>query len=331
MNKKINIGIIGVGRFGINYLRTFDELDANVLWACSKSHETIDKVKDEMELSGTIRSTTNYKDILEDKNVDAVAIVTPGSTHFSMAKEALLSDKHVIVEKPLAFSYKDAQELINILREKKKVLMVSYIHLFNPGIQRIKKDIRSGLFGKINYVQYSHFGNGPVRKDMNALWDFFPHIASILLYFFEEMPLNVNASGAYYLQKGIEDIAIMELNFPKDIFAAAIGSWLYPFKKMELVVAGEKLFAVFDDYAKDEKLKYYDNVPRVIDEEIIVEDKGYRAIDIEDKKPLTEQLKHFLDCVQNNKEPNGMDKALDVVRILECAQKSIQKNEFVEV
>jgi predicted dehydrogenase len=307
----MNIGVIGVGIFGTNYLRTFNELGVNVSWICSKSEETIDKVKNELSLNDTTKSTTNYKDVLEDKDVDTVAIVTPGSTHFSMVKESLLSDKHVIVEKPLAFSYDEAKELIKISEERKKVLMVSYIHLFNPGIQRLKEDIKACLFGNINYIRYEHFGNGPVRKDMNALWDFFPHITSILLYFFDTLPLKVTASGASFLQEGVEDVVSMELKFPDNVFCTAVGSWMYPMKKMQIVVVGDKGYAVFDDYGKD-KLKYYNDGKVVI-------------VDIEDKKPLTEQLKHFIECVENNKKPFGMDKALEVVRILESAQKSMDE------
>ncbi len=318
MNTSIKIGIIGVGRFGRNYLRTFNKLEnANVKWICATKGSTLKEALSEVKTSYAVKSTTNYKDILDDEEVDAVAIVTPGSAHYALAKEALNSGNHVIVEKPLAFSSKDAEELIKISNEKKKILAVSQIHKFNPGIQKLKEDIKSGKFGKINYILYSHFGNGPARKDMGALWDFFPHNVSILLYLLGESPLRVTANGASFLQKGIEDVATMNLIFPKNIFAAATASWLYPIKKMNIVIVGEKLFATFDDYAKKEKLKYYDKI----------EDKGYTSPNIDDAKPLTEQLKHFLDCIANNKKPSTDGReALKTVKVLEAAQKSLENN-----
>ena len=324
---KINLGIIGVGRFGVNYLRTLNDMgNANVLWICSKTQKTIDKVNESIGLEPSIKKTTNYKDILNDKEVDAVAIATPGSTHFSLAKEALLSNKHVIVEKPLAFSLSEAKELVDLSNNKKKILMASHIHIYNPAIQKIKNDIKAGLFGKINYIQYLHFGNGPIRKDMNALWDFFPHLASILLQLLGELPLSVSAYGASYLHKGIEDIVAMNLKFSNNTFVTGIGSWLYPLKKMQLVVMGEKLCAVFDDYAKNERLKYYNNVPRIVDGMAVIDDKGYNVQAIGHTKPLTGQLKHFLNCIENNKIPlSSGDEALNVVKVLECAQKSLEK------
>lgn len=329
MGRGCNIGIIGVGRWGINYLRTLKELNANVSWICATKENTLKEALSKTKTK-TVKTTTNYRDVLEDTRVDAVAIATPGSTHHELTKQALLSSKHVLVEKPLAFCSRDAEELVRISKENSKILMVGHLHRFNAAIKRIKEDIQAGLFGKINYVHSFGFGNGPIRNDMSALWDFFPHDVSILLYLLAEYPLIVSANGASYISKGVEDVVTMDVKFPNDVFAAVIGSWMYPVKKRGLIIVGEKLCATFDDYATNEKLKYYGRKLKSIKGNIVIEDKRYHVPNIEDARPLTEQLKHFLDCVENNKTPlTDGHEALKVVKILECAQKSLKQNGLV--
>src|SRR3989338_11059870 len=282
---RICIGIIGIGRFGINYLRAFNKLDgAQVSWICSRNKNNLDKIRNEMHLSA--KATVDYKDILMDKDVDAVAIVTPAATHYKIAKEALLAGKHVIVEKPVTTSSKECGELIRISKRKNKVFMAAHIHRYNPGIQKLKEDIDSGKFGKINFIHYTHLGNGPVRTDINVLWDFFPHTLSICNYLFGEIPVSVSANGACFLQEKIEDIVAVNLRYKNGAYVTATGSWLYPFKRMDLVVSGEKLFAAFDEHAKKEKLKYYDNVPKMKDGKPTIKDKSYISPNIDETKPL---------------------------------------------
>ena len=323
---KINIGVIGIGRFGINYLRAFNQLDdANVSWICSRSRNTLDKAKNELGLSA--KATKDYKDILADKDIDAVAITTPAITHYKIAKEALLAGKHVIVEKPATTSSKECEDLISMSKRKNKVFMAAHIHRYNPGIQKLKEDIDSGKFGKINFIHYTHLGNGPVRTDINALWDFFPHTLTICNYLFDQIPVSVSANGACFLREKIEDIVAVNLKYKNGAYVTATGSWLYPFKRMDFVVSGEKLFAAFDDYAKKEKLKYYNNAPKMKDGKPTIEDKGYMSPYIEETKPLVLELKHFLECIRNNKEPlTGGEEALKVIKILEYAQKSLDNN-----
>ena len=332
MKNQIKLGVIGVGRFGINYLKTLKESnDASVKWICSSTEDTLKKVIDELNITDAIE-TTDYKEILKDKDVDAVIIATPASTHYRITKDSILSGKHALVEKPMCLNSKDAEDLLKISKNKKRILMAGHLHLFNPGIQKIKHAIKQGLFGKINYIGISHFGNGPIRSDMSALWDFFPHSISILLYLLEKNPVEISVNGASFIRKGIEDIAAMNLKFPDNIFATSSCSWLYPLKKFEIVVAGEKLYAVFDDYAKNAKLKYYNSRPKLINGKIIIEDKGHQAIDIEDAKPLAQQLSYFLACINQNKiEINDAENALKITKIIEFGQDSLRKSKSVRI
>jgi UDP-2-acetamido-3-amino-2,3-dideoxy-glucuronate N-acetyltransferase len=328
---KINVGIIGVGRFGSNYLKTFNQLKgANVSWICSRSQDTLEKVKLGF---GDVKATTNYKDFLKDKDVDAVAIITPATTHYKIAKEALNAGKHIIVEKPLTVSSNECRELIEISKSQNKILMAAHIHRYNPGIQKLKEDISAGKLGKINFIHYTHLGNGPIRTDINALWDFFPHTLTILNYFFDDVPKSVSANGACYLQEKIDDIVTVSLKYRDGTYVIATGSWLYPFKRMDLIVSGSRKFAVFDDHAKKEKLKYYDNVPVIKYGRPAIDDKGYSSGHIKEARPLTSELGHFLDCVRNNKKPlTDGNEALKMIKVLEHAQKSLDNDgKWIEV
>ncbi len=301
--------VIGAGRWGTNYLRTLAEIGAEVKWICARSEETLKKAAS--AAGANAKATTRYEDALKDREIDAVAIATPGSTHYRIAKDALKAGKHVIVEKPLALNSKEAQELADLARKEGRILMVGHLHRFNPAIRQIKKDIEAGTFGKISHINSVGAGNGPVRSDMSALWDFGPHDVTIAAYLLGKYPKEVSANGASFLKKGIEDVVTMDMRFG-DAFATAFGSWRYPIKRRELVVVGEKAFAAYDDYEK--KLIYID-----------ARSGKSRETRFPDEKPLTEQLRHFAACVEGKKKPaSDGTEGVKVVKVLEAAEKSMK-------
>lgn len=315
----VQLGIIGAGRWGTNYLRTLDGLKGvTVRWFCATRESSLKKCVEKAKPTAVPKFSTDYHDVLADSAVNAVAVVTPGSTLYALAKEALLAGKHVLVEKPVAFHVSEVKELVKLSKEKNLILMAGYIHRFNPAILKLKQDIATGKFGKIQYIQSFGSGNGPVRTDMSALWDYCPHDVSILLYLLDEMPRSVSASGTAYLKPGIEDVVTMQLTFPSGIFATVFGSWLHPLKQRGLVVVGEKLSATFDDYA-EQKLRY--SGP-----------DGVTTPKLDSAMPLTEELKHFIGCIRGHKQPiTSGEAALDVVRVLESAQQSIRTGKPVAI
>ena len=321
---KKTIAVIGAGRWGRNYLRTFSELGCRIKWICSTKDAVLREAL--AATKADAKATKNYDDILQDDEVDAVAIATPGSTHYTLAKQALSSGKHVLVEKPVAFSSENVRELIRISNKKNKILMAGHQQVFNPGIKKMKEDMGKGLFGKINFINFTHFGNGPIRKDISALWDFFPHSASILLYLLDEIPAIVSANGKSAMNNGIEDIATMDYFFQSNIFASSIGSWLYPVKKMEVTVVAEKLYASFDDCAQNDKLKYYYSRPKMAKGKVVMKDSGFRPQRISDARPLALEIKHFIECIEKNKKPVvGGEEALKVTKVLEAAEQSLKR------
>ncbi|MBI4451977.1 Gfo/Idh/MocA family oxidoreductase [Candidatus Woesearchaeota archaeon] len=327
----MNFGIIGVGRFGTNYLRTLCELNASVKWVCSRSMKSIDSALQKCNPGQEIKKTTDYKIMLNDRSVDAVIVSSPGSTHYKIAKDSLNAGKHALVEKPMCLSSREAEDLSKTAKKNNKVVMAGHLHLFNPGIQKLREDIKRGLFGRINYISIFHSGNGPIRTDISALWDFFPHSVSILLYLLEANPVELSVNGASFIKKGNEDIVTMDMKFPNNVSAVSIGTWLYPLKKMDIIIAGENLYAVFDDYAID-KLRYFDSRPRIVNGKIMIDDKGYKGIPIGDSKPLTEQVKYFLNLIKTKNDPqNNLKSGLRVTKILELAQNSLKTGAAIKI
>jgi len=301
----MKLGIIGAGKWGTNFLKEFIKLGADVKWICSTREETMKKALEEANADAKI--TTNYKDILEDKEVDAVAIATPDATHYQITKDSLEAGKHVLVEKPFTLNSGEAEELVKLANERKRILMIGHIHRFNPGIQKLKEGIDAGLFGKIKHIRLTatHF---QARDDTSVLWDFIPHDLTIMPFLLGSYPESVSANGASF-RNGILDIVTVNMKFG-DVFTVSFASWVYPVKKRVVIVIGDKASASYDDYARE--LTYFDDKTKTIKFE---------------KTPLAEELKHFLDCVENNKHPlTDGEEGLKVVKILEACEESIKKN-----
>ena len=297
----MNIAIIGVGRFGTNYLQTLKSLNITPSWVCSRTQKSINLALEISEIN--TKTTTDYKHILKDKNTNTVIISTPGSTHYDIAKDALLAGKHILVEKPVCLSLEHVKELKQISEKNNLIFMVGHLHLFNPGIQKIKQDI--DLFGKPRFVQMTHTGNGPVRFDMSAVWDFAPHFISIMNYLFDEFPINTFLQGESFINKENEDVFTLDLNYKNKTFATLFASWIHPLKQMKIIISGDRGYAVFDDYAENKLIYYFNNQEKIIQ--------------LEKKYPLSEQVKYFINCIENNKrlENNNAKQAVLVTEIIE--------------
>ena len=337
MNNKddemINSGIIGLGYWGPNYVRIFNELSQSKISYCCDIDDT--KFEHIKHANPLIETTNNYKDLLFSSDVDAVIVSTPASTHYKIVKDCLESGKDVLVEKPIALNSKDAEELVKLAKKKKRSLMVGHTFVYHPVVQKLKEYVYNGDLGDIYYLHFSRTGLGPIRKDVNAMWDLAPHDISMLLYLLEDMPIEVSAKGQSYLQEGVEDVVFMTLRFPKNILASIHVSWLDPYKIRRVTVVGSKRMAVFDDVNKLETLKIFDKgIDRYGEKsyadygefQLSIRDGDVHIPKIEMSEPLKNQCKHFLECIQERKKPltNG-EEGLKVVKILEDAQESLTK------
>ena len=330
----INVAVIGCGYWGPNLIRNFCEVSEARVIACSDTRESrLNYIKQRFPF---IKTYQNYIDILNDKTIDAVSIATPVSTHFKIAKEALLAGKHVLVEKPITTKSKDAEELVEIAKSNKKTLMVGHTFEYSGAVHKIKEIVDSKEIGDIYYFDSNRVNLGLFQKDINVAWDLAPHDISMMLYVMGLKPLQVRAFGNAYINKGIEDILYIFLNFPKGIIAHIHVSWLAPVKYRSTVIAGSKKMVVYDDVENIEKVKVFDRGVVVTDTD---SEKGifdrqlfYRTGDVMSPKiDTTESLhvecSHFIDCIKNNKKPRSDgESGLWVVKILEAVEESLKNN-----
>ena len=328
----VNLGLIGLGTWGKNVLRNFNSLtDCQVLVCSDSNPEQIKKIK---SLYPGIKFTQNKDEILQDKNIDAVAIVTPPASHFELVRDALLNDKDVFVEKPMVLDVDKGKEILRLSQDNNKILMVGHIMEYHPAILKLKELISKGELGKIYYLYSTRVNLGKVRDIENALWSFAPHDISIILYLLDKEPLSVTASGQCYLQKdkGIEDVVFMTMHFENGIMAHIHVSWLDPHKERKLTIVGDKKMAVLDDIQSAEKIRIYDKgVQTKLDYNTYGEFLSLRTGDIlipkiDSYEPLKAECQHFINCVKERKIPRSDGKdGLRVLKVLDSAQKSLEK------
>lgn len=328
----IQIGVIGCGYWGPNYVRVFNELpESRVKWCCDLDKKNLENIK---KLYPEIKVTKDYKKIAKDSEIDAAVIVTPVKTHYKIAKYFLKEGKHLLVEKPFTNKVLQAEELIKIAKAKHSVLMVSHVYLYNPGIRALEEIIRKKRLGKIYYLKTERTGLGPIRKQASVLWDLAPHDIYIVLYLLKKSPLKVSAEGNSFLQKGIEDFVNLNLKFRKNIFCTIYASWFSPEKVRKLTVVGSRGMAIFDDVNKQDMLKIYErkinkklfnSAPEYRDHQNIVTIGDVYIPNIEQSEPLKNQAKHFLECILKDKKPlTDAQDGLNVVKILEAAEASLK-------
>jgi predicted dehydrogenase len=337
------VGIIGLGYWGPNYARVLHELGrATLAWACDARPEALDLVRTRYP---GVQLTTSADDVLSDPEVDAVIVATPTSTHAELSLAALEAGKHVLCEKPLAFTTGECDRVIEAAETAGRILMVGHTFIFNPAVRRMKELVGNGVVGDIRYCHSARTGLGPIRSDVNALWDLAPHDVSIILDLFDREPLEVMAVGESYLQEGTEDVVFVSLRLEGHILANLHLSWIDPFKTRRLTVIGERQMLVFDDVATDEKLRLYDRGASY--ETTAAAARGaeygeYRAIvrdgdilipKVSPSEPLKEQTAHFLDCCENGLHPETDGAAARrVVAVLEAATGSLEaRGEVVEI
>ena len=326
--RNIKVGVIGCGYWGPNLARNFNAIPGADLHIVSDLRkERLDHIAG---LYPGVRVTRDYRELLES-GVEAVAIATPVSTHFEMAKAALERGKHILVEKPLTDDSAQAQELVDLAQDKGRVLMAGHTFEYNPAVDFLREFIAGGKLGQVYYINATRVNLGIFQQDINVVWDLAPHDISILLYILGMEPTSVSARGSAYVQPGIHDVAYLTLRFPDGIMADVRVSWLDPCKIRRITVVGSLKMIVYDDVEPVEKIKIYDkgvDMPPYSDtlEEFRL---SYRYGDIttpaiDSAEPLSLECRHFLDCIRYHRTPRSDGAAgLRVVRILEHVQQSL--------
>lgn len=325
----MNVALIGVGYWGPNLARVFFELaGCNLHTICDKKKERLDSIKASFP---NINTTQDYKTLLGNPELEAIAIVTEAQYHYEIARECLLAGKHVLVEKPLALNSHECEDLIGIAKAKNRILMVGHLLEYHPAVHKLKELIDSGEIGKVYYIYSQRVNLGEIRRYENALWSFGPHDVSVILYLLGGEPESVNALGESYLQENIQDVVFVNLHFKDKRMAQVHISWLDPHKIRKFTIVGSKKMVVFDDMESSEKIKIYDKGAdspgkyASYGDSITLRIGDISIPKIDMKEPLKIECQHFLKCIKENKRPlsDGAD-GLRVVRVLEAAQKSME-------
>lgn len=294
------IAVIGAGYWGKNLIRNFNNLGSLRL-ICDKNESLLADFKSKHK---NLETCVALADVLNHEDIKGIVIATPAETHFNLAREALLSGKHVFVEKPLALREEDGEELINLAQERKKVIMVGHLLQYHPVFKHLKELARSGELGRINYI-YSHRLNlGKIRREENILWSFAPHDISMILTLAGDHPESVLTTGGNYLHKKIADVTVTHLDFPSGLRAHIFVSWLHPFKDQKLVIVGDRKMAVFDDTQPwENKLMLYPHTIKWQNSLPILDKATAERVNVAQDEPLHLECHHFLDCIQNSTEP----------------------------
>ena len=332
MTRPINVGVVGCGYWGPNLVRNFRSLAAEcqLKMMCDISK---DRLKHLTALYPDVQPETNFDHMLNGVGIDACVIATAVKLHYTMAKAALQAGKHVLIEKPMAASSAQCEELVSIARQKGLVLMIGHTFLYSPAVRKIKEIVDRGDIGDVRYICARRLNLGLFQKDINVAWDLAPHDISIILYLLEQMPQSVNCRGSAHVTPTVEDATSMSLTFSKERSAMIHSSWLDPRKVREMTIVGSKRMIVYDDVAQQEKIRIFDaRVERPPHYDTFAEfHYAYHYGDtyapyVKQEEPLKTECQHFLECIQKGKEPlsNGVQ-GLELVRILEASSESLRQ------
>ncbi len=326
----VRIGVVGLGAWGWNVARSFAELrDCELVTCCD-----VDPKRTAAAAKAWPSSTgaADLSEMLVRDSIDAVVISSPAVTHYALAKQALLADKDVFIEKPFTLNVAHAEELAELAEERKRVLMVGHLLEYHPVVRRLRAMIQNGELGEVYYIYTQRVNLGRIRGDENALWSFAPHDLSQIMYILGMEPTNVSARGQSFIQDGIEDVVFLSLFFENRIMAHIHLSWLDPHKVRKTTIVGTHKMAVFDDTEASEKLKIYNNhaeVPTIRNygDSIQVRFGDILIPRVDMSEPLKIECQHFLECVQKRSTPlSDAYDGLRVIRILEAAQQSMEQD-----
>jgi predicted dehydrogenase len=331
------IGVIGCGYWGPNLLRNFSENeDARLRWMCDLDTKRLETFGRRYP---SAKTTTDYRQLLADPQLDAVTIATPVSTHFNFAREALEAGKHVLVEKPFTANVREAETLIELAERERLTLMVDHTFIYTGAVRKIKEIVAGGELGELLYFDSTRINLGLFQRDINVVWDLAPHDLAIMDFIIDRQPLAVTATGSCHVERGIENIAYVMLRFPNEFIAHFHFNWLSPVKIRRTLIAGSRKMVVYDDIEPTEKVRVYDKGVMVTrSEEAADKEDAYRTLvnyrtgdvwvpKIDPTEALHYVCREFLSAIAEKRPPlTDGHSGLRVVRLLQAAQQSISQD-----
>lgn len=329
----IRLGIVGWGYWGRNYAKYLDTtIDAQLEWVCDLREGMLEDAK---KRHPHLKVTKKIEDLVKDK-LDGVVLATPATTHYKLAKFFIENRVNILIEKPLTTSVKEAIKLLSLTKKKKVKVLVGLTFLYNQAVRWIKTRIDNGYFGKVYYLEFRRQSYGPIRDDVNVVWDFAPHDLSITSWFLNgKKPLKIYAKAKKFSRNYQEDIAIITLEYPNNILANINVAWLYPVKIRNLTLLGDKRMVVFEDTNVFEPLKIYNTTVEYPSEKDPY-GAGFRLGDIlipriKPIDPLYTQIKHFVNYLQDQEAAlSPLQVGLENVLLLEAINYSLQTSKEID-
>jgi predicted dehydrogenase len=334
----LRAALVGTGYWGPNLANSIERTGKAVVhWLCDANPDNLGSLARRYPYA---RTTTDLGEILRDDSVDAVFIATPTATHYELGKRALEAGRHVLIEKPITTSSREAAALVHLARKRDRVLMVGHVFEYNPAIRVVDDLIKAGELGEIYYMNFERTNLGPVRTDVSALWDLATHDASIMCDFMSAAPVSVTATGQSYLNPGIDDVVFATFVFDRGVAAHVHASWLNPNKVRQITVVGSKKMAVCDDLDMRQPVRLYDkrvSLPPLseitgsfLQHKTIVVDSGAIIPVVQTREPLLREVDDFFDCIISGKEPraDGVS-GWRAVRLVEAATESMARDSVV--
>lgn len=323
--KDLKIGLIGCGYWGTNIVKTLEELKIKNIYISDKSLSKIKLMKKKFPFANEVKKI----DALIKKNLDCYFLVTPASTHYSIALKLLKMKKDVFVEKPVTLKSKHLKNLISIAKKNKNILMSGYIYNYNIYINYIKKILEKKILGKLKYIYFERCNLGPIRNDASCVWDLASHDISTSIYLLNKLPKKIKSEKFDFLKKNMSDISTLNLDFINTKVEIK-SSWLYPEKTRKLIIIGEKKMLQFDELSSEKKIKIYNKFATYYPNLVSKFSKKFFSPNAKIKigktfepqikffPPLKKEVLHFLECVKKRREPlTDGNYALKVSKIVE--------------
>jgi len=330
----IPVAILGAGHWGPNFVRNFHRSQqTQVLWVIDPDSSRLQQVQIRFP---DISLSSDPREAINDPRVEAVVIATPTSTHYELAKAALLARKHVLLEKPIATRVDHARELCELADKFERILLVGHLFLYNGAVQRVKDFLKEGTLGRVYYISMVRTNLGPIRIDVNAAWDLASHDISIANYWLGTEPLSASAIGGSWINANIQDAVFATLRYPNEVLVTLHASWLNPRKARHITVVGERRMLTCDDMELTEPIRLYDKQvtdsytkPAFVDTfasfRSSVREGDILIPRVTVGEPLKRECDDFIESIRTGKQPlTGGLEGVAVVRVLEAIQRSIR-------
>lgn len=344
MGETMKVAIFGVGRWGVNLLRNFLQIPTATVVAIVDPHPPqLTQIQQQFSLDPDVYLTTDWLAALDLEGLDAAVIVTPATTHYDLIQAALNRGLHVLAEKPLTLSVPECVALCQLAERQNRQLVIDHTYLFHPVVQRGRAVMQAGSVGVPRYGYAARTNLGPVRYDVDALWDLAIHDIAIFNDWLREIPIAVSAQGTVWLQPrsqllgsdspmdlfptGLSDLVWVTLKYPSGFQATIHLCWLNPDKQRRLCIVGDQGSLVFDELTATAPLTLHHGSFEVIDQRFVPVNVRTEALAVEPGEPLRQVCEHFLDCARHN-QPSPLSSGwvgADLVRVLTGASQSLSQ------